>query len=377
MKLEQISISKEGDFEKIKNMTEGSHDFGVVFGGPKFFENRTFVETLKGSSFPWIGCSTAGEIIDDQVLDDSLVATVGKFDSPTDVKVARASIKQLSESFECGKELGSQLQDDELKIIVVLGIGVNINGSELIRGMRDSLKNPVPITGGLAGDNGKFEKTYTISNQGVGHEQVVALGFSGEKIRVGYASQGGWKPFGPTRKVTQAEGNILYKLDDQPALEIYRNYLGEKAGDLPAAGLLYPFAIVEGKDQETGLIRTILGIDNEKGSLTLAGDMPPNSMVRLMHTGNEGLVDGAKRAAKMAVKDFTTSGSGLALLVSCVGRKIVMGDDTDEELDAVKENIPDNSSIIGFYSYGEICPFEKSGAPLLHNQTMTITYIDG
>jgi hypothetical protein len=144
---------------------------------------------------------------------------------------------------------------------------------------------------------------------------------------------------------------------------------------LPASGLLFPFAILADDRQETGLLRTLLGIDETEGSLTMAGDIPAGGYLKLMHASTEALIDGAEAAAEAAHKMTHASGQGLALLISCIGRKLVMGDRVDEEVEAVAAVFGQNCALTGFYSYGEISPFIESTECKLHNQTMTITYL--
>jgi hypothetical protein len=178
------------------------------------------------------------------------------------------------------------------------------------------------------------------------------------------------------RRVTKVSDNVLFEIDGKPALDLYKEYLGDKADQLPSSGLLYPFAIMQGENQNAvGLIRTILDIDEENNSLILAGDLEQGQMVCLMHTNTDGLVEGAKEAAENITQISQSDDDSAVICVSCVGHKIVMGDDTEEELDAVRAVLTNDNPIAGFYSYGEISHFEDSGKPELHNQTMTITYI--
>jgi hypothetical protein len=186
---------------------------------------------------------------------------------------------------------------------------------------------------------------------------------------------GGWEPFGPIRRVTKSSGNVLYTLDGEPALALYKKYLGDQAKGLPASGLLFPFAILKENGDQTGLIRTILAVDEKEGSLTFAGDIPENSIVRLMSAKTANLVNGASGAAQWALSSMgdKSSRDAFAILVSCVGRKLVMADDIDEEVDAV-QSVMEEGAITGFYSYGEICPFNTVLDCKLHNQTMTVSY---
>ena len=177
------------------------------------------------------------------------------------------------------------------------------------------------------------------------------------------------------RKVTRCAGNVLYELDGQPALDIYKRYLGDYAKDLPASGLLFPFEMLGEDRSALGLIRTILGVDEAAGSLILAGNIVDCGYLRLMHASTDSLVDGAVAAAEEAFRPGTDAGESLVLLVSCVGRKLVMGTRVDEEVEAVAAVFGPQACIAGFYSNGEISPMRDLLTCHLHNQTMTITHI--
>jgi hypothetical protein len=256
--------------------------------------------------------------------------------------------------------------------LLVFAPGTNINGSKLLEGLLSGLPN-ARIAGGLAGDGSDFRETFTLHNESVSASQVVVVGFSSPRLRFAFGSRGGWRPFGPARRVTRVDGNVLYELDSEPALAVYKRYLGEHAAGLPASGLLFPLSILNGQHEEVGLIRTILAIDNDSGSLILAGDVPPNGYLQLMHASTDSLVQGATLAAESARLDG--SGQGFGLLVSCVGRKLVMGGRTDEEIDAVIETLGLSNIYAGFHSYGEISPGSNTVGCDLYNQTMTVSFL--
>lgn len=320
-----------------------------------------------------IGCSTAGEIHNKTLGDESLSGVALHFDKSR-IKAASAEISSSEASFEAGKKIGEELKAPDLAGVFVLCPGLNINGSEFVKGVISALGKDIPLSGGLAGDGVHFQKTATLLDDSISMNRAVAVGFYGDALEYKTSSRGGWNVFGPARRVTKSEGNILYELDNKPALALYEEYLGDKAADLPSSGLLYPFAILQEDHSELGLIRTILNIDRDKESLILAGDLPQGSLVCLMHADIDNLIDGAETAAS-EVKSVDQSGDSATLMVSCVGRKLVMNDDVIEELDAVRGVLGKNSVYAGFYSYGEICPFTVTGQPELHNQTMTITHL--
>lgn len=321
------------------------------------------------------GCTTAGEISGKGVTDDHLVVTALHFDDPG-FEVATTLLADMGDSAAAGLRLARQLGRPGLHDVLVLGQGVNINGSALIEGFRQGLPPQVALSGGLAGDAGAFQQTFTLSSQAVSSEQIVAIGFCAPQLTVRHGSFHGWQPFGPARKVTRCKRNILFELDGSPALEVYKRYLGEYAKDLPGSGLLFPFEMLSAERQALGQIRTILGVDEARGSLVLAGDIDASGYLRLMHAATDSLVDGAREAALATGVTGAPHGDSLALLVSCVGRKLVMGARVDDEVDAVTEVFGAGTQIAGFYSNGEISPALGGFAGCrLHNQTMTITHL--
>jgi hypothetical protein len=346
------------------------------FAAPGFFRDPDFAPWL-GRAFPHARClvvSTAGEISSQGVSSDSAVITALHFERAT-FRIAATDVDGMEDSLDAGRRLAAQFPLQGLKAVILLSQGVRVNGSELIAGAVSVLGKSIPLTGGLAGDNGMFTGTWALLDDRVSDQLMLAIGLYGEALDFAHGSFGGWHSFGPARRATRAVGNVLYELDGEPALDIYRRYLGDYAKDLPASGLLFPFAILSDDREETGLIRTLLGIDEAAGSLTLAGDIPQGGYLKLMHASTEALVDGAEAAADAARRMARGGGQGLGILVSCIGRKLVMGDRVDEEVEAVGEVLGQDCVLTGFYSNGEISPFLETTECKLHNQTMTITYL--
>ena len=319
-----------------------------------------------------VGCSTAGEISQQGVQDANLVVTALQFDATRVVQFSTV-LASMEDSAAAGKRLAQGLPPEGLRAVLIFGQGVKINGSAVLVGMTEVLGTTVPITGGLAGDGGAFIQTWVLDNQGVSDNRLCCVGLYGNRLQFAHGSFGGWSPFGPARKVTRSDNNVLYELDGESALAVYKRYLGEHAKGLPASGLLFPFAMVGEDHSEVGLIRTILAVDEAAGSLTLAGNIDPDGYLKLMHASTDALVDGAEAAAEAAKAMHGNAGDSLALLVSCVGRKLVMGGRVDEEVEAVGDVLGRSATLAGFYSYGEISPFAPAVECKLHNQTMTIT----
>lgn len=379
MKTKQIILKSASEIDtKLDLIAHMEPDLILVFGALSFFQNQQLPIALRKLAPNSIiaGCSTAGEIAFDRVYDDTCVISCIKFEK-TKVLSRSTALREMNDSFNAGERLAKELPVVDLSAVIVFGVGVNINGSGLVSGLQSALPKHVSISGGLAADAGAFKQTWTIGPDGSTDNRIVAVGLYGNNINLSYGSFAGWQPFGPARKVTKSVQNVLYELDGERALDIYKRYLGDHAKDLPMSGLLFPFEML-GKDQEkSGIFRTILGINENDGSLTLAGDIDPNGYLKLMHSSTEKLIAGAETAAMHATDslDKNISGESLAILISCVGRKLVMGDRVDEEVEAVAEMLGKDVSITGFYSNGEIAGDKFLNECHLHNQTMTITLI--
>lgn len=318
-----------------------------------------------------VGCSTAGEISGTTVSDGSLIFTAVEFDS-TRVRVADTDLTRAGSSRTAGEQLADALAADDLIHALVLSDGLHVNGSELVDGLVGRLPAHVAVTGGLAGDGALFTQTLVHMNGNCGSNHIVGIGLYGDRLRVGYGSLGGWDPFGPERLVTRSRGNVLYELDGESALALYERYLGEHASGLPASALRFPLSIRSGMN-DTPIVRTILGIDKKEQSMTFAGDITQGMHARLMRADVDRLIDGASSAARVAQTSLFDAPAELAILISCVGRKLVLRQRTEEEVEAVQTVLGPAATLAGFYSYGEICPFGPRGRSTLHNQTMTVT----
>lgn len=315
------------------------------------------------------GCSTSGEIADVVVQDNTVTVNFIKFEK-TVCRMTSSHLPTGDNSFDKGRSVVEELESDSLNHILILSDGLQVNGDELILGMK-SISSNVGITGGLAGDGSDFNTTFVIRQNEILTGQVVAIGFYGEALTVGYGSMGGWNSFGIEREVTKSEGSVLYEIDNKPALELYKSFLGAKAEELPLSGLLFPLSIRNRKDQKP-LVRTILKIDESNQSLTFAGDIPNGAYVRLMKANVDRLITGAEDSAKI-VHEVSGEDSDFALLISCVGRRLVLNQLVEEEIEVVREVLGERPVLSGFYSYGELAPFDKGTECQLHNQTMTIT----
>lgn len=318
-------------------------------------------------------CSTAGEIFDIEVFDNSVALVVFSF-STSFIRTSKVNIEDFETSLDAGKSLVNQLPKEQLKLVFVLSDGGKVNGSELVKGLNTNKENDVIITGGIAGDGTEFNKTYVGLNEIPKSGNIVAVGFYGNNLSISHGSLGGWDSFGLEREVTKSIGNELYEIDNKNALDLYKTYLGKYANELPGSALLFPLAIKLESEQDA-IVRTILSIDEKKQTMIFAGDIPEGSRVRFMKANFDRLIDAASDAAVNCL-NINSKSPKIALLISCVGRKLILGNRIDEEVEAVSEIFGKETSLVGFYSYGEISPLKPLANCELHNQTMTITCID-
>ena len=313
-------------------------------------------------------CSTAGEIFHENVLDHSQVLLALEPEH-TRFRAVSVNIRDFQNSFDAAVHLGGQLKAEDLAYILILSDGSLVNGSELVKGFNTAVPQ-VLVTGGLAGDGPDFRSTLVGLDGQPEEGAIVAIGFYGTKLLVTHGSQAGWNMFGVEKEITKSEGNVLYEIDHKNALEKYKEYLGPDAENLPGSALLFPLAVTEA-GSDLPLVRTILSIDEKNNSMTFAGDVPEGSKVRFMRTNLGTLTGAAAQAASYAMEGNRKP--DLALLISCVGRKLVLGPRIEQEVEAVSETLGGDVPLAGFYSYGEISPFNESGKCQFHNQTMTVT----
>jgi len=372
MKVQQLSLYEHSWKEYISNLNPLANLF-LLFVSPEFEEKRPLIQFLR-SSYPdaiIIGCSTAGEISDIKVQDYTVSLTAIQLEKIRFKKVA-VPVSNMKVSYKAGQQLASELKEDDLKHIIVLSDGLNVNGADLVSGLKNILPD-VSMTGGLAADGSDFKETFIINDDVITDKIIVGLGMYGDHLKVGYSSKGGWDSFGIERLVTKSHKNVLFELDGLPALELYKSFLGDEAKNLPSSGLLFPLSM-RTNDSSQPVVRTILAINEDDQSLTFAGNIPQGSYVRLMKANVDRLINGAEKSA-ISASEVINESAELAILISCVGRRLVLKQLAEEEVEVVRNIVGSETKITGFYSYGEIAPFGEFSPCELHNQTMTITIL--
>jgi hypothetical protein len=375
MKTVQLVKKTRSDWEYISQKIKLIKPLVLVFGNRYLLEAENLFEEIK-VLFPdgeIVFGSSCADITSSAVNENCISITAIEFEKSSFVIKTSNVLNVNCDSFKTGRDLINQFPKEGLKYVFVVSEGSFINGSQLTKGMNNAANDKILITGAVCGDSERFEKTLASYNENPKQGEIVAIGFYSETLEVTSSIYGGWTPFGPERIVTKSEGNIMFELDNQPALDLYKQYLGEKSKELPAAALLYPLN-VKSKEEKQTIVRSILNIDEEKNAMILAGDIPEGSIVQLMMTNVDNIASASERAAKQAL-ELRKNKPELAMLVSCIGRKLVLDQRVEDEIEEVIEVIGEDTTITGFYSYGEIAPFHGEISCQLHNQTMTITLL--
>lgn len=374
MRTEQLSWTEASGWKSNSGGT-GPANLVLYFGKRKALANGARYDELR-AKFPaahLLGCSTGGQIRNRDIIDDEIAAVALNFNATT-VKLASAPAEGATGSRVCGETIGRQLAGDGLAGIFVLSDGLNVNGSELVAGIASAVGPQVPLSGGLAGDGADFASTLVGGDCAPRKHLVAAVGFYGNAVRFGHGSAGGWDEFGPHRRITRSQGNVLFELDGKPALDIYKRYLAEDAAGLPGTALQFPLRIRNPQQAKYQMVRTVLAVDHTMDSMTFAGDMPQGWAAQFMHGNFTRLTAGAADAARQAVATIGER-DGVAIMVSCIGRRLLMGNRTIDEVSAAGSVLGSDMPRLGFYSYGEITPTGAAGSSQLQNQTMTVTTI--
>ena len=375
MQIEQLLYDSTGKRQPPGGTALGSKaQYVLIFGTKDLLLNNRIYDELR-TLYPkayLIGGTTAGEIYNNTATENTVSATAVYMEK-TEVRFASIAIES-DKYFEAAAELVANFPIDDLKHVFILSEGININGSKLVEGLINNLPPGVTLSGGLAGDGNLYKETFIIANDYPKQNHLVAIGFYGDNTRFGYASIGGWSPFGIERVITKSKNNVLYELDGKPALDLYKEYLGEYAEELPAAGLYFPL-MVRSKDHHRTFVRTIQRVDEHTRALIFSGDVPEGYYSKLTRANFDNLIDGSRQAAEISLSSLNANKASLAILVSCVGRKLVLNQIISEEIEAARSILGTDTIFTGFYSYGEISSPDKDTICELHNQTMTITLI--
>ncbi|NBX25520.1 MAG: hypothetical protein EBQ99_05655 [Planctomycetes bacterium] len=339
----------------------------IVFGEHVHFRTEACFQELR-QRFPEsriVGCSSSGNLLGGEITDGDVLAMAVKFERAS-VKLVSAQILANEDVAKRARELAGQLKAPDLRHVIALCDGLSVNATQLAEGLNAC---GATVTGGLAGDADRFGSTWVMADGPARQNAVALLGLYGD-IRVRNTFCTGWSEFGAERVVTRSEGKVVHEIDGQPALGLYKRYLGDLSSSLPASGMRFPLSITT-RDTGHTLTRTLLAVDEAAQSLTFAGEVPQGSTCRLMRTNLDQLIASAEQASAQVKAEG--AGEAICLIFNCLGRRIVLGQMAEEELEAAQRGLGDRVRFYGFYSYGELGPLGTAHVCDLHNQTMCMT----
>jgi hypothetical protein len=381
---DSFSAGKEAATNAIEKLN-GTTKILIVFGAMRF-NHRELLAGIASVAvdIPMIGGTTAGEISSAGFSTGSVVIMALSND---DLEFVTGIGHNMSnDERACSVELVNDILGktgfDPNASLLVFPNGMGGDGLKVLEGLQLSLGKDFEITGGYLGDDERFENTYQYYNGMVYKDAIVGLMVikkSGYKTGIGVRS--GFTSIGNSFFCTSSEGNIVKEFEHANALELYKDFLGEERAErLPAVCLEYPFGIIDNNPSDSTeslfQLRCGLSVDHEKGTIALAASIPEGSEVTLTTASRGDIINGAREAAAQAKKSLGDATPMALIMFSCVGRKLVLGRRIQEEVDAVRECIGHDVPIIGFYTYGEIGPIDKTKPELssvkFHNETVVL-----
>ncbi len=322
-----------------------------------------------------VGCTTSGEISSDGLSINSAVLA-GIVSDCIDFEII--TVQGLGKDSEAaGRKLAGSFSAKP-RLLQIFSDGLTGNGCAILKGIAEVLGEALPVTGGAAGDNGDFVKTLQFGRGRIHSDAVCGIAFYGG-FRLGTGVHSGWAPIGLSKQVTRAHGKTVYELNGEPALDVFERFLGQHAEKLPAIGVEYPLGFIKpvaGANQQGHyVLRATMSVDCKERSITFAGEIPEGAMVNMTCGDKPSILGAAETAAKEARSEIGDTAPGIIFCFSCMARKIVLGPRTVEEIERVQAHFGHQVPIIGFYTYGEFCPFRLATPNYLHNESITLSVL--
>jgi hypothetical protein len=363
----------------------GTPEVLIVFGSPRFDHGQLLAGIMSVTGdIPMVGGTTAGEISISGFSTQSVV--IMALSSDTLDFATGIGMNMSQDEAACAVALVDDIRHKisikEALSLLIFPDGMGGDGVKVIEGLHSVLGTGFEIVGGYLGDDENFETTFQYFNGKVYKNAIPGLLICGKKgFRTGIGVRSGFESIGNRFYCTDAEDNVVKKFDNEPALDLYKELLGEERSKrLPGVCLEYPFGLIDEKASIAGKeyfqLRCGLVVDHEEGTIALAASIPEGSAITLTAASRGDIINGAKLAAEQAKESLKDARPQAILMFSCVGRKLVLGRRTQEEVAVVKKILGEDVPLIGFYTYGEIGPIDKMKEELaitkFHNETVVL-----
>ena len=318
---------------------------------PPHGDSQKYPQAFSGYDLNVVGSSSGGNILVDggakTIYEDSAVVTLVELNDAHYAYLVKDRGK--ISSFDFGANIGQWgLEKFRKPSFIVIASGLSLNGQEFVEGIIESAGKDVSMFGGLAGDESKFEQNFVFSGDKVLENGAIALAFDSEHVDLQGIATSGWVGLGKDLTITSSESNIVYSIDNEPALKVYKKYLSVQDSDLPAIGVEYPLLIK--REDDNYALRAVMGVDREKEALIFAGTVPQNATVTFSSSPGFEVIDRTKE--KISKFHSEQPEAEVLLLFSCMARHLALGPVISEEISfpAEKWGLP----LSGFFTYGEI-----------------------
>jgi hypothetical protein len=350
-------------------LSEGPDNVHLVFctGDIELFEQQKPAIRQQFPQAEIVGCSTVASINDDFIVEHSLVISTLSFEHGMVNTIGCDQISDFLEQFPFWlKKL------DSLRAIILLTTDASRHNGSWMQEVADQLPVDVLLAGAVA-SNHEPELGALFYHKQLDESGVIAIALCGDGLTIEMGALGGWDSIGQEFEVTKTKGNVLYELNEKPALPVYRDALAEKGHDLFTDTIKFPLC-VRPENNAFGYIRAITNIDTDNGSIEFGGPMIENTYARICKTNPNQLLDGAAGASTQLVQKMKQLPE-FVLVFSSVRRQQILGDKINQEVDIIREDVGEQATIAGFYTFGAIAPLFESRDYVLQNQTISVLAI--
>lgn len=310
------------------------------------------------------GASSSGEITNDEVHEESIVVML--LEISHDAYRLNAFDGEEKTSYEVGQSVAEWAKTIyENPAFMVMSAGLLTDGEQVVNGITYTMERQVPLFGGVAGDDLRREETFVFSASQVIANGVLALIFDRNAIELQGIAISGWKGVGTPKTITKAEGNIVYRIDDEPVLDVYNKYLS--LGDDYNLAAEYPIRLI--RDDGSHVMRAISRVNEDK-SIVFAGTVPEGAKVRFSAAPGFEIIEHA--IEHMSEFSKQNPRPDAIVLFSCKGRHLALGPMVEDEISGIRKlwNVP----LVGLFTYGEFGPVPQ-GRCDFHNHTLVLVLI--
>lgn len=337
-------------------------------------DREVICKLLDNERIAIFGATTAGEFTDGEIGDGT--AAIMLLDlNPLYFKVIFEETGD-KDTKEIAKHFGAAgMQTFSNPAFIIASGGIGTDGEMIIRGIEEVVGHDVTIFGGMAGDDFTMTGTFVFTNNKSSNNGLVAIILDEDKVNVKGLATSGWKAVGTVRTITKSAGNIVYTIDDEPALDVVIKFMGvskdldEWKDVIVNVGSEFPFQLQ--RENAAPVNRAPLFANKADRSLVCAGGVPQGSKIRFSLPPDFDVIDKVVDEC-LDVRNEEQPSADAMIMFSCKARHLSLGPLVSDEIDKVKEVW--GSPLVGFFSYGEMGKATK-GKHEFHNNTCSLVVL--